>query len=548
MSTIQQCLERSALVRYGKPLAPALRRAPSPPQYLSFELELGGWNNLRTALETFVVLAAIFGRTLVLPPKTFAPGGLPAPFSPGFKTSRSFADFLTLHKLEQQVPTVSTEAFFSREVDSPRGRLAHSPPLPNLRGRMIKRRDLYVYLRAHGVEPNWRPAAHCLLVGQPHPQDEAFCDGRMPVRYNSSHKHAWLLHFAVRFPCSSRNPRCNPDMHWVKWSTAQFYSWIRVTDVEADRRYKRLVRDALQYTAPIVCAAGAIVRMLRQEALRPGRCQQQLREIEWDDAGRTDYGFSSLHVRSGDMATFRPRTAVGAEALSEAIAPQVRSGELLYIATDANRSFFEPFRARGWRLRFLKDFRCVLSQTPGLSSDMHGMVEQVVASHGRTFHGTLYSTFSGYILRLRGYRAKRGAPLAAWELPLSGERTSSAYSKAWPSQPDFWRREWTLAWEGLDSNDDMVTMKLEPFDKHPVITSAARLQLAAACLRRCLGFAANLNSCIEPEGRFFHFAHARDGILTDAGSRAASACSRRANALKRFELAALTLASKLKIK
>ena len=460
MSTIQQCLERSALVRYGKQLAPSVRRAaPSPPQYLSFELELGGWNNLRTAFETFVVLAAIFGRTLVLPPKAFAPGGLPAPFSPGFQTSHSFADFLTLHKLEPHVPIISTEAFFSREVDNPRGRLAHSPPLRNLRGRMIPnalRQDLYVYLRTHGVEPNWRPAAHCLLVGQSHPQDEAFCDGRMPVRYNSSQKRAWLLHFAVKFPCRSRNPRCNPDMHWVKWSTAQFYSWIRVTDVEADRRYKRLIRDALQYNAPIVCAAGAIVRMLRQEALRSGRCQQQLREIEWEDLERTDYGFSSLHVRSGDMATFRPRTAVGAEALSEAIAPQVRPGELLYIATDANRSFFEPFRSRGWRLRFLKDFRCVLSQTPGLSSDMHGMVEQVVASHGRTFHGTLYSTFSGYILRLRGYRAKSGASLAAWELPLSGERISSAYSKAWPSQPDFWRREWTLAWEGLDSNDNVL--------------------------------------------------------------------------------------------
>lgn len=535
MSTIQQCLERS-----GKPLAPAFTRAaPSPPQYLSFELELGGWNNLRTAFETFVVLAAIFGRTLVLPPKTFAPGGSPAAFSPGFQSPHSFDDFLTLHKLEPHVPIISTEAFFAREVDSPRGRLAHSPPLRNLRGRMIanaRRRDLYVYLRAHGTEPNWRPAAHCLLVGQPHPQDAAFCDGRMPVRYNSTHKQAWLLHFAVKFPCSSRNPRCNPDMHWVKWSTAQFYSWIRVTDVEADRRYKRLVRDALQYNAAIVCAAGAIVRMLRQEALRPGRCQQQLREIKWEDSDRTDYGFSSLHVRSGDMATFRPRTAVGAEALSEAIAPQVRSGELLYIATDANRSFFEPFRARGWRLRFLKDFRCVLLQTPGLSSDMHGMVEQVVASHGRTFHGTLYSTFSGYILRLRGYRAKGGASLAAWELPLVGARESSAYSKAWPSQPDFWRREWTLAWEGLDSNDNMVAVEPE-LDKHPVISSAARLQLATACLGRCLGFAANLNSCIDPdprvpEGRFFHYAHARDGILTDAGLRAASACSHHTNAPK----------------
>ena len=35
-----------------------------------------------------------------------------------------------------------------------------------------------------------------------------------------------------------------------------------------------------------------------------------------------------------------------------------------------------------------------------------GMLDQVIASQGRVFVGTWYSTFTGYINRLRGYYGK----------------------------------------------------------------------------------------------------------------------------------------------
>ena len=536
---MRACLDRPSVVRHGRPLAPAATLpATRSPQYLSFEPELGGWNNLRSAFESFVVLAAITGRTLVLPPKSLTRDRLPAPFSPGFHTFKSFADFLTLDKLAAHLRIISTEAFFAAEVDRPSGRLAHRPPPQSVRGPAVPnphKHALYVYLRRHGVEPDWRPAAHCLLIGPPQRHDEAFCDGRMPVRYNATLQNAWLLHFPLKFSCSSRQPKCNPDLHWVKWSTAQWYSWIRVTEAAADRRYKRLIRDALQYVSPIVCAAGAIVLLLRQEARGhgAGRCQQLLRDLDWGSFDAPDDGFSALHLRSGDMATFRPQTAVNVETVAHAMAPHLRAGELLYVATDANLSaLHHPLQARGWRLRSLKDFRCILTNTPGLSPDMHGMVEQVVAAHGRTFHGTLYSTFSGYILRLRGYRATASGPLAAWRLPLVGESASTAYSRLWPSQPDFWRREWPLAWEGLDRDDDME-MAEPKHDEHEASLSATRLRQATACLRRCLGFAVNTNACIESEGRFYHYAHALDGALTEAGAKTLSSCDRKKRPARR---------------
>ena len=37
-------------------------------KYLTFEADMGGWNNIRMSLEIVMIIAAASGRTLVLPP------------------------------------------------------------------------------------------------------------------------------------------------------------------------------------------------------------------------------------------------------------------------------------------------------------------------------------------------------------------------------------------------------------------------------------------------------------------------------------------------
>ena len=41
----------------------------------------------------------------------------------------------------------------------------------------------------------------------------------------------------------------------------------------------------------------------------------------------------------------------------------------------------------------------------GVSPSRHGMVEALICARAAAFAGTLYSTFSGYIHRLRGYHS-----------------------------------------------------------------------------------------------------------------------------------------------
>lgn len=78
--------------------------------------------------------------------------------------------------------------------------------------------------------------------------------------------------------------------------------------------------------------------------------------------------------------------------------------EVLYIATDErNQTFFDEFRHQhSGPLRFFDDYK-ELAGLDSIDPTKYGMIDTVVASRGSVFAGTWFSTFSGYIVRLRGY-------------------------------------------------------------------------------------------------------------------------------------------------
>lgn len=71
--------------------------------------------------------------------------------------------------------------------------------------------------------------------------------------------------------------------------------------------------------------------------------------------------------------------------------------EIIYIATDErNQTFFDPL-AKHYTLRFLSNYSDAAS-LGDYDPNIMGMIDTIVASRGRLFVGTWFSTFTGYIV------------------------------------------------------------------------------------------------------------------------------------------------------
>jgi hypothetical protein len=87
---------------------------------------------------------------------------------------------------------------------------------------------------------------------------------------------------------------------------------------------------------------------------------------------------------------------------------------------------------------------CDLRSVP---SNLLGIVDTIVASRGRRFVGTWFSTFSGYIVRLRGYYSSIAA---ANETFYYYEKKKHVMSSPEPPSDPYYTREWPTAWVDID--------------------------------------------------------------------------------------------------
>lgn len=163
-----------------------------------------------------------------------------------------------------------------------------------------------------------------------------------------------------------------------------FYSFLYFEDYRQDLWMKRFVRDHLRYVDEIQCAAARIVHTIRQKAI---------------GHGNPDGEFDAFHIRRGDFHLLYPGAVVDAEEILENTYEFLRENSTVYIATDeTNMTFFDPLR-KHHHVYFLNDF---MDEVGNININFMGMVEQRVCSRGRVFFGTYYSTFTGYINRMRG--------------------------------------------------------------------------------------------------------------------------------------------------
>jgi hypothetical protein len=120
--------------------------------------------------------------------------------------------------------------------------------------------------------------------------------------------------------------------------------------------------------------------------------------------------------------------------------------ETIYISTDeTDLSFFEPLLSR-YRLKFLSDYKD-LAKLEDLDPNFIGMIDVVIASRGRQFVGTYFSSFSAFIGRLRGYHGISGKKMHYGHLSRMNETHSwvkphSSYSA----------REFPVGWVAIDGD------------------------------------------------------------------------------------------------
>lgn len=227
-----------------------------------------------------------------------------------------------------------------------------------------------------------------------------------------------------------------------------FYAFLHLEDYHHDLWIKRFARDHLRYTDVIQCAAARIVAALHQTA--------------YDPHNNPKGEYHTLHIRRGDFHIAYKDVLANATTIYENTKSMISDNSTVYVATDEkDRAFFAPL-AKHYQLVFLSDFGHLVSN---VNPNLYGMVDQIVASTGVTFVGTYYSTFSGYINRLRGYRAQnrkdRGYQVGAidsyYYASHNGFNSIRNIMRNYRSvRQAFWPNEFPVCWRDLDHdvNDD----------------------------------------------------------------------------------------------
>jgi len=95
-------------------------------------------------------------------------------------------------------------------------------------------------------------------------------------------------------------------------------------------------------------------------------------------------------------------TRVSADKIYEQTKKIIPDGTTVFIATDERKKEFFDVLKEHYDVLFLDDFHDLLE---GINTNYFGMIDTLIATRGRFFFGCWFSTFTGYINRLRGYHA-----------------------------------------------------------------------------------------------------------------------------------------------
>jgi hypothetical protein len=451
-------------------------------KYITFEPDEAGWNNQRMVVEAMVVLALAMGRTLVIPPRARWDYQDLFPLAAIAQESRESLNMITMQEfLERQALTGQLFDPMTGQVEFPpeNNRTDWNGDLRFIWNGNV----LWPYLRRVSYTSQWDRDECVVAIAK-----EPGAKGVQQLEHYSQQLLADRMHELVRIESYSGRPtpvNATPTqrlrevlaqrkriciytddmqqakvLHFIGDGSsgkgrvlAHFYVFVWFEDWHLDLWTKRFVRDHLRYADDIQCAAARIVQAMRHKAIENGNLQGD---------------FDTFHIRRGDFLGFQPRVDVSALQIYQntrsVLAPADSSSTTyvrgaLYISTDEyDRSYFNSLREQHFDIFFLDDFKDLFQ---GMDATHWGMLEQLVASRGRIFVGTYFSTFTGYINRLRGYRStftkshdkehtyeqQQGIIASYYFAPRDKKYVMRQYrSLSWP----MWAREFPIAWRDID--------------------------------------------------------------------------------------------------
>mmetsp|Transcript_18206 Transcript_18206/g.16498 ORF Transcript_18206/g.16498 Transcript_18206/m.16498 type:complete len:673 (+) Transcript_18206:3-2021(+) len=457
-------------------------------KYVTFEPDFGGWNNIRMQMELILVFALATGRTLVLPadqPMYLLHHGK------GHQKVHSFADFFPFDIINQRVKVISMKEYLERE-----GLTNHLSIIPKqVEFDMTNKQEknyLWGYLRNVSSCPLWKCMTEYLVIPKEPGRHKHVnylsifksenrgndpiislydylsnytTDGLIESNEINKNLYTYLTNQSIDL---NNNLSIYSSIYYSKYLTNQsiyiesesqkifsskrianyydnywqsqryihfisnqaldlrllehFYTFLYFEDEKMDRYYKRFVRDYVHYIDTIFCKAAVIIKHLLDEG---------------------NGSFTSFHIRRGEFQY--KEVKISASELMHNVGHLIPSNELLYLATDEkNKSFFNDMLIRFPKIRYLDDY----VDTAGLvdiNPNYLGMIDQVVCTRGTQFIGTWFSTFSGYITRMRGYLGYHD--YSVWY----GDKTrrDRFHHAELPKFP-FYMREWNLSWANID--------------------------------------------------------------------------------------------------
>jgi len=219
----------------------------------------------------------------------------------------------------------------------------------------------------------------------------------------------------------------------------QFYAFSFFEDPRQASWSYRLIRDHLRYKDVIMCAAARIIEAIKQQS---------------HSSSNPTGTYHSLHLRrtEGLFESQYKEAVISADELMQSLLG-IEANSTIYVASDEQKDhqIFISLREK-YNIVMLEDFQNLVE---GLNPNFWGMIEQMVAAKADTFFGTYYSTYSGFISRLRGYYSVLHEEEGHEEGILRKTfyitpQHKNEYAIAKAVQKPFFAREFPIAWRNIN--------------------------------------------------------------------------------------------------